>query len=162
MRKIILFLFVVFLVGNVSASCEKSQININTASVEELDKLTGIGPVKAEEIIKSRPFESVDDLIKVYGIGEITLSKIKEQGLACVENEEKENLGEPAESGPLQTITTNVIKLSPQNIKSDNDKKDTDKSWAIYGFVGFCALLGFLFGIKYLRGRRYKKNEFEE
>jgi competence ComEA-like helix-hairpin-helix protein len=63
---------------------EKECIDINTASSEELQKIYGVGPVIAQRIIEARPFSSIDDLIKVKGIGEKTLQKIKEQGLACV------------------------------------------------------------------------------
>ncbi|MCX6718110.1 MAG: helix-hairpin-helix domain-containing protein [Candidatus Staskawiczbacteria bacterium] len=61
------------------------QININTASAEDLDKITQIGPVTAEKIIAARPFYSLNDLLKVSGIGEITLQKIIEQNCAFVE-----------------------------------------------------------------------------
>lgn len=59
-------------------------IDINTAPASELEKLVGVGPTIAQRIIEARPFSSVDDLIRVKGIGEKTLQKIKEQGLACV------------------------------------------------------------------------------
>lgn len=56
-------------------------VNVNTASKEELQTLSGVGPVTAERIIEYRQsngkFESVDDLINVRGIGENTLEKIK-------------------------------------------------------------------------------------
>ena len=60
------------------------QIEINTASIKQLDEITGVGPVLAQRIIDGRPYSSVDDLLKVKGIGEKTLQKIKDQGLAFV------------------------------------------------------------------------------
>jgi competence ComEA-like helix-hairpin-helix protein len=60
------------------------QIDINSATLSQLDELTGIGPKYAQAIIDGRPYSSVDDLDKVKGIGPATLQKIKAQGLACV------------------------------------------------------------------------------
>lgn len=84
MKKIFLFFLFLFLASTISAT---EKVNINSASLEELKNLTGIGDVKAQAIIDARPFSSVDDLLKVKGIGEKTLEKIKEQGLACVDCE---------------------------------------------------------------------------
>lgn len=57
-------------------------ININTASLEELTTLTGIGDVKAEAIIKYRneigKFKSKEELLNVDGIGESLFEKIKD------------------------------------------------------------------------------------
>lgn len=58
-----------------------AQVNINTASQEELDGLKGIGPTKARAIVdyrkKNGPFKSVDDLEKVPGIGPATLQDLR-------------------------------------------------------------------------------------
>ena len=56
------------------------QVNINTATAEELSKvLTGIGMSKAQKIIEYRekfgPFVSLDQLKEVSGIGQATLDK---------------------------------------------------------------------------------------
>lgn len=56
-------------------------ININSADLETLQKLPGIGEVKAKAIIEYREqngkFESIDELKNVKGIGEKTFDKIK-------------------------------------------------------------------------------------
>ncbi len=58
-------------------------ININSAGIDELTKLKGIGPSKAEKIVALRnelgKFNSIDDLLKVKGIGPKTLEKFKKQ-----------------------------------------------------------------------------------
>ena len=57
-------------------------VNINTASAAELQTLSGIGPSMAQSIIDERTqngaFASVDDLLRVSGIGEKKLAKIKD------------------------------------------------------------------------------------
>ncbi len=60
----------------------KGTININTATLEELDSLPGIGPVIAQRIIDYRGsiggFQSIESIMEVSGIGEATFAKIKE------------------------------------------------------------------------------------
>lgn len=187
MKKVLFALLtLIFLFTEISALCENGQVDINNANLTELDKLSGIGPVKAQAIIDTRPFNSVDNLIDVNGIGEAILDKIKTQNLACVngENEEKEqeenvqdeeevNHEEPQENSeetneseiiePLQkeTIITGegveTIVLNPKDIKSETDKEQLNKNkLAIYGLIVFCILLAFLFIFK----RKNNKNEF--
>lgn len=60
-----------------------NRININTADKNELTKITGIGPSKADKIIVLREkigrFKKKEDLLQVKGIGEKTLEKMKDQ-----------------------------------------------------------------------------------
>ena len=56
-------------------------IDLNAADAYDLDRLPGIGPAKAEAILAYReeygPFQSVDDLLAVSGIGEVTLENLR-------------------------------------------------------------------------------------
>ena len=53
------------------------KLDINTAAKEELERIPGIGPVTADEIIAARPFKTADDLRKVKGIGEKRYQKLR-------------------------------------------------------------------------------------
>lgn len=59
-------------------------IDINIASSAELQELEGIGKTYAQEIIDQRPFERLEDLSNIKGIGQGTVAEIQEQGLACI------------------------------------------------------------------------------
>lgn len=63
---------------------ENGCIDINNAPIEELEKIIHIGPERAKEVMEGRPYQSVDDLIKIKGIGKARIADIKEQDLACV------------------------------------------------------------------------------
>jgi competence protein ComEA len=57
-------------------------VDLNTATLEQLDTLPGVGPVTAQAILSWREehgsFASVDDLLDVKGIGEATLAELRD------------------------------------------------------------------------------------
>ncbi len=57
---------------------EKECVNINTATIAELDSLDGVGLSTAQKIIDNRPYNSVEDILNVSGIGNATYEKFKD------------------------------------------------------------------------------------
>lgn len=56
-----------------------AKVNLNTATLAQLETLPGIGPTHAREIIATRPFKSVDELEKVKGLGKARIDAIRDQ-----------------------------------------------------------------------------------
>lgn len=73
-------------VGSTRAGAEKNNsavqsVRINSASVSELQQLPGIGPALAQRIVETRNsgrFTSVEDLLRVPGIGKAKLAKLRD------------------------------------------------------------------------------------
>jgi competence ComEA-like helix-hairpin-helix protein len=171
MKEVLLLLSILISAFLISAQCNETQIDINSASLEELDNITTVGAVIAQNIINSRPFNSVEDLIKVNRIGNATLEKIKAQGLACVSennisiNNATSEINETANNAIIspsikEQTSPEVIVLNPlsKDIKS-NDNVLSSERIALYGFIAFSVLLGFLFAAKKIRSH---KTEFQE
>lgn len=76
--KSILSSIVLFLAG---IGLAVAAVNINTASVDELNAVKGIGPSKAKAIVdyreKNGPFKSVDDLKEIKGFGDKSIAKLR-------------------------------------------------------------------------------------
>ncbi len=74
---------VMILCGSIAIASQEIEgfININTATAEELQMLPGIGASTAQGIVAFRnangPFKSIEDLVKVRGIGEKKFNSIK-------------------------------------------------------------------------------------
>ena len=73
-------------IKNENTAKDSSKININTATLEELDKLPGVGEATANKIISHREengqFKTIEDIKNVNGIGDKKFEKMKE--LICV------------------------------------------------------------------------------
>ncbi len=174
MKKVVIVLILFFLVSSVSANCEEGQIDLNSASLVELQKIVGIGPSYAEQIVelrKIRLFSSVDDLERVYGIAAGRLGSIKENnpGLICTGGEfvdvgesivEEDLVFEKVQTGDQSSVGSgNVIKVAPKDIKSENSTEVISKDkYAIIGFSFFCILILSLF---FVRRVKNKKNVLE-
>ncbi|MDP3029297.1 MAG: helix-hairpin-helix domain-containing protein [Deltaproteobacteria bacterium] len=67
------------------AKSPQGLVNLNTASEKELQSIKGIGTVFAKRIIAGRPYRTVDDLLKVKGIGQKKLENIRPYFLISTE-----------------------------------------------------------------------------
>jgi hypothetical protein len=59
-------------------------VELNLATVFDLVRLVNVGESRAQAIMEHRPYEEVEDLERVPGIGPATVGQIVDQGLACV------------------------------------------------------------------------------
>ncbi|MEO5703350.1 MAG: helix-hairpin-helix domain-containing protein [Gammaproteobacteria bacterium] len=81
MRKILLIALAVLAFS--SASFAADVVDLNTATQEQLESLTGVGPAKAKAIIdyrtKNGKFKTVDDLDNVKGFTTKGIDKLRDQ-----------------------------------------------------------------------------------
>ena len=66
-----------------AAPAEGQPLNVNTATLEQLDGLTGVGPITAQKILDAREerggFGSIEELGEIPGIGEKRLATLREE-----------------------------------------------------------------------------------
>lgn len=125
-RKTAIFIFLFILTvatGTLSFNfaLAEEKIDINFASWEDLQKITGIGPVIAERIIDARPFSSVNELIKVNGIGKETLEKIISQELAWVSVQSRQQ--KEFQEFQSQKIVPEITLSYPENNPANDEIK---------------------------------------
>ena len=131
MKRILVLLAMMFaLVGNAFA-----EININSATAEQLDTLKGIGPVKAKAIIdyrtKNGPFKSLEDIKKVDGIGDATFDAIKKD--IALTGTSKAPAAAPAKAAekstpPPAAKSAGAAATAPAMAKGDSKASDAPKS----------------------------------
>jgi DNA uptake protein ComE-like DNA-binding protein len=59
---------------------EQSNINLNTASAEELARLPMVGPTRANDVVRNRPYRNWEDLEKIPGISKGMIDDLKSGG----------------------------------------------------------------------------------
>jgi competence protein ComEA len=68
---------------NATQSSISQKVNLNTATVEELQTIPGIGPAMAKRVVEYRSkvgkFTKIEDIINVKGIGEKKFQKMKDR-----------------------------------------------------------------------------------
>lgn len=62
-----------------SSSTQVALININTATLADLDKLPGVGAVTAQKIIDNRPYSGIEELVTKKAVSRSVYEKIKAQ-----------------------------------------------------------------------------------
>jgi hypothetical protein len=123
--KMILILWALFWVSGVLAECGEGQIDINSASLSELEKIIWIGPATAQKIADARPFKNVDELDRVNGIGEVKLADIKSEGIACVDDEVSVEVEEDEIETEEETYFVE-IEIEETQEKQDEEKEETE------------------------------------
>ncbi len=65
--------------SGISLGSNNLAININTASLSELDTLSGVGAVTAQKIIDNRPYNTIEELVSKKVVSKSVFEKIKEK-----------------------------------------------------------------------------------
>jgi competence protein ComEA len=132
------------------AEKKKDQVDINHASAEQIATLKGIGPNLAQKIIANRPYQKLDELVRVSGINQVKLAallpyiaigKTKAEKPAATEPTLKETI---ENNQPVSTLgkTEAFVFLEDRNERQD----------------AFLIILGgFIFGLLIILLRRARK-----
>ena len=112
MKKFLFLFILLFLALPVFVLAE--QIDINSASLSQLDEIVHVGPKTAQKIIDGRPYSSVSDLSRVKGIGDGKyLQDIINQGWACVNCTTEIAQTQPVIQPIIQPATASEPALAP-------------------------------------------------
>lgn len=116
LRALVKYSFAMVLLCTLSNAVFAEQVNLNTADSEALQYIPGIGPGKADEIIRVREelggFKMMADLLAVPGIGEKTLINVKKYGAL---NDGVSVLTEEMQENPARMNTTTSEQDEPKS-----------------------------------------------
>lgn len=60
---------------------EEEKINLNTANINDLEKVSGLGHTRAQYILENRPYKNWDDVKKVPGFNDELISTMKRDAI---------------------------------------------------------------------------------
>jgi competence protein ComEA len=126
---------------------EEMLVNPNSASVEALIQLPGVGEVLAERIIASRPYTQIEDMLRVPGIGDNSLTRLK--AYLTFEEEISQTLEVPADK-EVESETLRPVRRKPTREKVMYSREAT--LWMIVGAVVFSVALSVLLSLSILAG----------
>jgi competence protein ComEA len=66
-------------VGYTTIKTPARKVNLNTASIREIQKLPGFGPELAERVVRHRPYHKLDELIARKVLGRKEFARIKDR-----------------------------------------------------------------------------------
>ena len=103
------------------------KIDINSAPLEDLVKIIHIGEARAKELISLRPFSSIDELVKIKGIGTSRIDDIKKQDLALIDEAQR---AEPqiTETKPLPDRNLATLKKTIETKTAESSLQTTNPS----------------------------------
>ena len=82
-RRFYLIIAAVFVIAIAALLVKKwiasGPVDLNKAPVARLETLPGIGPETAKAIVKGRPYQSIEDLDRIKGVGPATIDKLREK-----------------------------------------------------------------------------------
>ena len=123
-------------------------INPNSASVEDLVLLPGVGEVLAQRIIESRPYAQAEEMLRVPGLGEATLARMTAS--LTFEEESKPTVEAPEGKGVESETLPRPARRKPIRERVTYSREVT--LWLIVGAVVISVALPVLLSLSILAG----------
>lgn len=93
-------------------------VNLNTANLDELQTVPGVGPAMAERILAARPFDSIEDLQRVSGIGPSVIDRMRPYLSS------PEQISEPALVEVQETEAASEAESEPEEIPEEEPENE--------------------------------------